>query len=328
MPTNHELAKAGRPKVEPAWQRFDVHQIEQFRGAVLGATFNAMQMAGPDLGGSLAFSAENGTILSTGMVKGRVALCGEVSSAATTIVLNISAGPGALLALDRTHAGDVALVPPGANFDAHYGPGDIYLAATFSDQRLARAAADAGIACISGHPGVIRKAVHRKELDWMTRQLVQVHAGGSLNRPAVDEVAECLIRSVVSHSGTFARGFYCKELVAIVSRCRQHILRNLPTAISVPGLAVAAATSRRTLFRAFQEVLNITPHAYVRLLRLNRFRQELASDWREECTVSVLAQRCGLIDAGRLAGWYRTLFGENPSQTRTRNRRHYANSVL
>jgi transcriptional regulator GlxA family with amidase domain len=100
-----------------------------------------------------------------------------------------------------------------------------------------------------------------------------------------------------------------------VHRAREYIRKNLTAPISMGALATAAETSRRTLCRAFLEVLEDTPQSYVRRLRLHCIRRELVSA-AEACTVSVVARHWGIGgDMGRLSGKYRELFGETPSAT-------------
>jgi transcriptional regulator GlxA family with amidase domain len=85
--------------------------------------------------------------------------------------------------------------------------------------------------------------------------------------------------------------------------------------MSLDEIASAAYTSRRTLYRAFADILDDTPQTYVRRLRLHRIREDLASDAEKACTITIVANQWGISELGRLAGWYRELFGERPSET-------------
>jgi AraC-like DNA-binding protein len=109
-----------------------------------------------------------------------------------------------------------------------------------------------------------------------------------------------------THPGSFGK---------IVARARGYILENLSEPISVDDIAAAAYTSRRTLFRAFADILDDTPHTYVRRLRLHRIRHDLASEAERACTIALIANQWGISDLGRMSGWYRELFGERPSET-------------
>jgi hypothetical protein len=48
------------------WHRFDIRPIEDQGNAVLGAELEAVQMAGPRIGGSLAFAARDGIVFGSG----------------------------------------------------------------------------------------------------------------------------------------------------------------------------------------------------------------------------------------------------------------------
>jgi transcriptional regulator GlxA family with amidase domain len=97
----------------------------------------------------------------------------------------------------------------------------------------------------------------------------------------------------------------------IVERARAYVHDHLAEPISIEELAA----SRRTLFRAFADILDDTPQNYVRRLRLHRIRHDLASDAEKACTIALVANQWGIGDLGRMSGWYRELFGERPRDT-------------
>ncbi len=99
----------------------------------------------------------------------------------------------------------------------------------------------------------------------------------------------------------------------IVRRARAYISEHLAEPICPDTLAQAALTSRRTLFRAFAEILDDTPQIYVMRLRLHRIRHDLASDEERACTVALIANQWGISELGRMARRYRDLFGEFPA---------------
>jgi AraC-like DNA-binding protein len=95
-------------------------------------------------------------------------------------------------------------------------------------------------------------------------------------------------------------------------------MAHLTDSISISAIARAAFASQSTLYRAFHEVLDETPQSFIRKLRLNRVRHDLATEEEARCTITILANKWGVGELGRFAGWYRELFGELPSQTRAR----------
>jgi transcriptional regulator GlxA family with amidase domain len=117
----------------------------------------------------------------------------------------------------------------------------------------------------------------------------------------------------------------------VLSRAHAHSsIAHLDQPLSVEKIASAAATSHRTLHRAFHIVLDETPYSYVLKLRLHRIRHELVTRAEAACTITMVAHRWNITDMGRLAAWYRDLFGELPSQTlmrRQQNARHHLHAT-
>lgn len=85
--------------------------------------------------------------------------------------------------------------------------------------------------------------------------------------------------------------------------------------ISVDELAVQAGVSRRVLEIGFRETLEVSPHRYLRNLRLNGMHRDLRRASPQSDTVTETATYWGFTDLGRTAVVYRELFGESPSET-------------
>jgi len=83
--------------------------------------------------------------------------------------------------------------------------------------------------------------------------------------------------------------------------------------IPVPQLAQVIGVSRRTLEYAFAETFGISPVKYLRIARLNRLHHMLGLAEPGTTTVTACAANFGFSEFGRLAGEYRSLFGELPS---------------
>jgi AraC-like DNA-binding protein len=156
-------------------------------------------------------------------------------------------------------------------------------------------------------------------------QFEAVHSGRPTSKVDVALLGDGLLNAVFKHFGrsphppigrTDPRG-----RARIVARARTYIIENLDRPLRIDQIARAAHASRRTVYRAFNDVLDETPHSYVRKLRLHRIRHDLASDAERTCTVALVANRWGISELGRLSGWYRELFGERPSDTLAQIRR-------
>lgn len=103
---------------------------------------------------------------------------------------------------------------------------------------------------------------------------------------------------------------------AVVRRARAYMEENAGAAISAADIAAAANVSIRALQYAFRRHLGTTPMDYLRRVRLERARADLAAaDPYGTEGVTTIAARWGFLSASRFAGLYRGAFGEQPSRT-------------
>ena len=92
---------------------------------------------------------------------------------------------------------------------------------------------------------------------------------------------------------------------------RQEQDRNL----TMEDLCVETKASERVLRCAFQEMTGHSPALFLRNHRLHKARRMLLD---EASSVKEAAYSCGFTEMGRFSGYYRKLFGENPSATLAR----------
>jgi len=89
-----------------------------------------------------------------------------------------------------------------------------------------------------------------------------------------------------------------------------------PMAIpSMPALCAALRISRRTLERAFHDLLGVSPAQHLRVRSLNAVREALMRCPPEPGIVTRIAIDHGFWHLGRFSLSYRTLFGERPIDT-------------
>ena len=80
-------------------------------------------------------------------------------------------------------------------------------------------------------------------------------------------------------------------------------------------LCLDLALSRRTVQRAFQDVLGMGPKTYLRLRALSAARAALVDGREAGASVTGVALDHGFWELGRFSVTYRRMFGESPSQT-------------
>lgn len=274
----------------------------------------------------LVFARREGVLYSSGLINGHVALQGPLSHDHVTVGIGLRMGAGTRHWLAETPTGTVGVFHGGDEHDALYTPGSLYATATLSIEQLEEVAASEELVLdrpILGGTGANSRLLETAAVRRLRQAFELIHHGQPTLQRDV-RIGEELLRTIINHVGRVPasgnqRG--TKDAHArIVTRARSYILEHLAEPISLDELAKAARTSRRTLFRAFGDLLDDTPQNYVRRLRLHRIRHDLASDAERACTIAVIANQWGMGELGRMSGWYRELFGERPSETLSKAR--------
>lgn len=107
----------------------------------------------------------------------------------------------------------------------------------------------------------------------------------------------------------------------IVGDARDYILSHHEAPITVPLLCEKLHVSRRTLQYCFENVLNISPMAYLRMVRLNGARRHLREGAAGR-SVGGVAQAWGFGNFSQFSSDYKKLFGESPSASLMTGARH------
>lgn len=105
------------------------------------------------------------------------------------------------------------------------------------------------------------------------------------------------------------------SLTPHVRRAREYMQAHLADPLTLTDIAAAAGTSPRNLQLGFSQLLEMTPLAYLRLLRLN-YARYLLLESPPQTTIASIAGAAGFAHLGRFSAQYTARFGEGPSQTR------------
>lgn len=309
------------PQSTETWTHVPIAKIEDLRDAVLGAGLEATQMSTALLSGDLAFAKVGDIVYGSGLLNGQVALRGPLSQDLLTVGVGLRLGAGTRHWLEETVTGSVGIFHGGDEHDAFYTPGSLYATATLSIERLEELAADEELVLdrpILGGTGIHSRLFTPAGVRSLRQAFELIHCGSRAGRHG-PRPGETLLRAIINHVGReparYNRHRALRGHARIVERARTYILEHLAEPISPDDIAKAAFASRRTLFRAFADILNDTPQTYVRRLRLHRIRHDLATEQEKACTIALVANQWGISELGRMSGWYRELFGELPSET-------------
>lgn len=104
-----------------------------------------------------------------------------------------------------------------------------------------------------------------------------------------------------------------RHLIAL--RAREFMHAHVEEPITVEDLCGALGISRRTLQYSFEDVFQVNPAVYLRVMRLNGVRRALRRADPTRANVQDIAARWGFWHLSRFAQYYREMFGELPSDT-------------
>jgi AraC family ethanolamine operon transcriptional activator len=103
---------------------------------------------------------------------------------------------------------------------------------------------------------------------------------------------------------------------SIVAKARDYVLNHRDQAVTVPQLCEQLYVSRRTLQYCFEDVLDLSPMQYLRLIRLNGARRSLREPLSAAVSVRDVAANWGFWHFSQFSSDYRKLFGQCPSESR------------
>jgi AraC-like DNA-binding protein len=224
--------------------------------------------------------------------------------------------------MSEVKTGDIGVWLPSDEHDSRYTPGTLYAVVSIDAEPLEAEAAQEELVLdrkTLGGTGIHARQLPAAQILNLRNLFKLIHADQLPTQISGAEVGATLLRAAIHH---FAREPFCLQQrrarnahSRTVRWARSYIMEHLNEPISIDNIAAAAFASRRTLYRAFAEILDDTPQRYVRRLRLHRIRHRLASDAEQRCTIALVANQWGISELGRMSVDYRRLFGERPSET-------------
>lgn len=98
-----------------------------------------------------------------------------------------------------------------------------------------------------------------------------------------------------------------------VRRAQEYAKNHAHEPLTIAQIAHEAGVSERSLYAGFKEFLGTSPMHYLRDVRMDNVRNELASGLAD--TVSSVALRWGFAHMGRFSREYKKRYGQTPSET-------------
>ena len=137
-------------------------------------------------------------------------------------------------------------------------------------------------------------------------------------------LVNCLTAEVIVHSDTLAR----RRHSMVMNRFEDLLVAKFDRQLPIAHLCEAIGVAERSLRMCCFEFLGMSPGDYMRLRRLNLVRVALQHPDPLTANVSEVAGRYGFTELGRFAAYYRTIFGEMPSDTFRRSRSRDRDAAL
>jgi AraC family ethanolamine operon transcriptional activator len=182
---------------------------------------------------------------------------------------------------------------------------------------------------LHGAVSLVAKSAAVSQLSLLTDLLLQrasIFGGAFGDREAVDITRLCLSQTISifgdaieSSMVTPLRSVAGRSYV-VVREAREFIDAHFSENITILEICRSLSISRRSLQDAFQKVIGMSPHQYLRRVRLNRVRG-LMLNAEPGDEVGNLAWRCGFWHLSLFSQDYQKMFGEKPSETLRRAKR-------
>jgi len=222
------------------------------------------------------------------------------------------------------HPADVLIMPPSTEHDGTFHGAAAYAAIRFDlsevmslfkgEPRLSDPAAWLSKNVYQADPAIGVAATRRLPLiiSRLARQQTGLSdaAADFWKRSIIDAVTGTVVRSLPPDS----RGLL-PSATQLVAKVDDYVEAAGLRPVHISEICAQLNVSRRTLHRAFYEVLGLGPITYLRHRRLCAIHSVLRESDPATATVAQVALQHGFIELGRFSHYYHSLFGEYPSET-------------
>lgn len=301
-----------------------VNDFEGFREAVHGSHVDVMQLERGRLRGSLTHIGIGNFSLSVGSFSAGIRT--QRTSKEQKLIVGML-----LESRNRvTHwsydmqPGDVLVIPPSIDHDGRFFGASSYAAIRLDLTDVASIfggetdLADPATWTVKNHYKANRRlgAVAIRRL----RQIVSRLADPNIDLP--DQSSDFWRRSItdammatVLHSLPSENARPHTSAIGLVRNVENYIDTAGARPVHISEICAELAVSRRSLHRAFDDVLGMGPVTFLRHKRLCDIHSILRESDPAQTTVAKVAIQHGFIELGRFAHYYHALFGEHPSKT-------------
>jgi len=303
-------------------QTIEAVEVDEFSSAVAGLTIDYIRTDAGS-GPCRVTTVDSGSVqLSTGSM-GFSAVAGtEIPSDLGVFALIRCAPEGSTWCGTELAEGQLFFLAPGTTFLAAEPEG---LAATILAVRYAELGRTADEHCRTFARHSVRPLGPSNEADLLreTMSRVAVDPASALHRrwaPTTLEVATAAVTS--ERTSVHDLGHRRLDSGKIVADAIDWVESSWTYRPTMSELCRATHASESRVRLAFVEAVGVPPSQYFQRRLLSRFRNDLLDGDPASSSVTEIATALGVTQFGRMAGRYRQAYGELPSDTLRRHRRH------
>jgi AraC-like DNA-binding protein len=226
--------------------------------------------------------------------------------------------------------GDVLLTPPGVAHDGRYYGGASFAVISLSSSDIKSVV---GTEPRLRELAILEKGhfrpdaqVSTRAIDNLQRLVAQLEADDTtLTRDAAEfwkcSIIETMVAAVAGYL-PLDRDGPIPSASRIVRKVDEYIDAAGLRPVHIAEICNHVNVSRRTLHRAFYDAVGQGPVEFLRYRRLCAIHSILRTSNPQATTIANVALEHGFLNLGRFSGYYRSLFGEYPSQTLGQIRHH------
>ena len=301
-----------------------VNGPEDLRETTRGSDVEVVQLRPGKLQGAITHIGIGNFGISLGRFKSEVRARGPLHQERTVLGTMLASSGRALHWWKDVQPGDVAVFPPCVEADAIYGGGGTYLLVSITlaelssmlvgEDRLADPAFWNAKRVCQIDPRIgdgIRRRLKGIMSDLERRSNApSTQAAHFLRRSIIEGFVVSLVSTLPPDGGQF-----CYTGARLVHEAEDYVDAACGRPVHISELCSALKVSRRSLHRAFADVLGMGPVAYLRCRRLSVIQSILKRYDLAAISIGDLAFEYGFPEPGRFAAYYRAQFGETPSET-------------
>jgi AraC family ethanolamine operon transcriptional activator len=308
-----------------AWsmETVPINGPDDLREATRGADLEIVQLKPGKLHGSIKHLAIGNLGISTGQFSSETRVRGTMHRERVVLGTLLASAGRSTQWWKEIQPGDVGIFPAHAEVDVIHGGVTAYLVVSIPLSELSSILggeehlADPAFWNTKGvyHADRFRSAEMLQRLAGIVSAIE--HKSTAPSDQAVDflqrSIIEFFVASLTNALPPASERFYTGA--RLVSEAEDYIDAAKGRPVHISELGDALRVSRRSLHRAFHDVLGIGPTAYLRRRRLSAIHSALSRCDPATTSIGDLAFEHGFPETGRFAAYYRAHFGERPSET-------------